>query len=96
MNLGVTIKNRRKHKDLSQDQLAVKCGITQTYLSQIENNQKDPSLVILKKMATVLGIPLPVLFFQSMTEEDIQHGKRDVYKVLGPAIKNIINEIFFV
>ena len=48
MNLGNVIKNTRKKKGQTQTEFASLCGITQTYLSQIENNSKEPNLSILK------------------------------------------------
>ncbi|WP_373262779.1 helix-turn-helix domain-containing protein, partial [Bacteroides thetaiotaomicron] len=43
MNIGKIIKETRKSKGLKQQSFAKMCGITQTYLSQIENNVKDPT-----------------------------------------------------
>ncbi len=94
MNLGNTIKDIRKHKSYTQTEFALECGITQTYLSQIENNQKEPNLSVLKTIAEKLAIPLPILFFLSITEEDVQPGKREIFNVISPTVKNIINEIF--
>ena len=36
MDLGITIKNIRKQKKQTQSEFATSCGITQTYLSQID------------------------------------------------------------
>ena len=94
MDLGKTIKDLRKQKGLTQGQFAIECDITQTYLSQIENNQRDPNLSVLKTISEKLEIPLPILFFQSMTEEDIKSDKREIFRMIGPDIKNIIDEVF--
>lgn len=75
MDLGNTIRYKRKELGLNQGQFAHACGITQTYLSQLEHNQKEPNLSTLKAIAEVLQLPLPILFFLSMTEEDIQPKK---------------------
>jgi transcriptional regulator with XRE-family HTH domain len=96
MNLGNTIQDIRKHKGYTQGKFALECGITQTYLSQIENNQKEPNLSVLKTIADKLLVPLPILFFLSITEEDVQPGKREIFKAIEPAVKKIIDEIFTV
>lgn len=96
MNLGNTIKDIRKYKGYTQGDFAMECGITQTYLSQIENNQKEPNLSVLKKIAKKLVVPLPILFFLSITEEDVQPEKREMFNTISPTVKNIINEIFTV
>jgi transcriptional regulator with XRE-family HTH domain len=78
MDLGSIIKDIRKQKGQTQNEFASLCGITQTYLSQIESNSKEPNLSTLKTISNNLNIPLPILFFLSMTEEDVQPNKREV------------------
>lgn len=94
MNLGTVIKDTRKQKMLSQVEFSALCGITQTYLSQIEGNLKDPNLSTLKVISEKLEIPLPILFFLSLTREDIQEKKREAFDILGPPVKSLINEFF--
>lgn len=96
MNLGNAIKGIRKQKGLTQIELASLCNITQTYLSQIENNSKEPNLSILKSISNNLKIPLPIIFFLSLTEEDIQPNKRDAFKIISPSINSLVNEFFTV
>ncbi|MFX3625825.1 MAG: helix-turn-helix domain-containing protein [bacterium] len=94
MDLGNTIKKIRKQKGLTQLEFASSSGITQTYLSQIENNQRDPNLSTIKLLSKSLNIPIPVLFFLSMTEEDIPPHKRDAFKIISPSINSLVNEFF--
>ncbi|MFN5848632.1 MAG: helix-turn-helix domain-containing protein, partial [Chitinophagales bacterium] len=70
MNLGVTIKKIRQQKGQSQIEFASVVGITQTYLSQIENDVREPNLSTLKKISTHLALPLPILFFLALSETD--------------------------
>lgn len=86
MDLGNTIKKIRKNKGFTQDQFATICGISQTYLSQIENNQKEPNLSILKTIAEKLSLPLPILFFQSLTEDDVHPEKKEFFNAIGPQL----------
>ena len=44
MNLGQAIKDLRKTKGIKQGDFAIECGITPAYLSQIENNKREPNL----------------------------------------------------
>ncbi|QSB26292.1 helix-turn-helix domain-containing protein [Flavobacterium sp. CLA17] len=94
MDLGIVIKNMRKQRKLTQSEFASLCGITQTYLSQIEGNHKEPNLSILKTISEKLNIPLPILFFQSLTEEDIQPNKRKAFEIISPSVKSLVNEFF--
>ena len=68
MNIGKVIKDTRKQRRQTQTEFALSCGITQTYLSQIENNVKEPNLSTLKTISANLDIPLPIMFFMSLNE----------------------------
>ena len=94
MDLGKTIKEIRKNRKLSQKVFASQCDISQTYLSQIENSQREPKLSTLKTICLVLEIPLSVLFFLSTTEEDIKPDKRKLFSIINNSINNLISDGF--
>jgi transcriptional regulator with XRE-family HTH domain len=94
MDLGTTIKNLRKQGGQTQTEFATICGITQTYLSQIENNQKEPNLSVLAEISKQLNIPVPILFFLSLNEEDVPANKRQTFMIMAQPIKSFINELF--
>src|ERR1022692_1944116 len=92
MDLGTTIQQIRKQKGIRQNTFAVLCDLSQTYLSQIENNQKEPNISTLKQIATQLDIPLPILFFLSLDENDIPLAKRQAFNMIGPSVKTLMHE----
>lgn len=96
MDLGIVIKNIRKQKGQTQDEFATICGITQTYLSQIESNLKEPNLSTLKSIADKLNVPLPILFYLSLNEEDITPHKRKAFEIINPSVKSLVSEFFTV
>lgn len=96
MDLGTTIKNIRKQRGLTQEEFATKCSISQTYLSQVENNQREPNLSTLKAIGEELKVPLPILFFLSLTDEDVQPAKRKAFSIVNPSVKSLVNEFFVV
>lgn len=96
MDLGNQIKNTRKQKGLTQAEFALSVGITQTYLSQIESNLKEPNLSTLKSISEGLDLPLPILFFLSMTEDDVRPNKRNAFKIVSPSVNSLVNEFFAV
>lgn len=91
MDIGNTIKELRRQKGLKQNELAEKAQITQAYLSKIENNSKEPTISSLKAIANSLDVPLPILFFRSMTIEDVEPEKRIAFEILLPSIKGIVD-----
>ena len=96
MNLGNAIKSRRVSKGINQLELANRCNITQSYLSQIENNLKEPNLSTLKKIAEVLEVPLPLLFFLSLDENDVAEEKRRDFIIINNSIKSLVSSYFLV
>ncbi len=94
MDLGIQIRIIRKQKGLTQNEFASLCSITQTYLSQIESNSKEPNLSTLRVISEKLNVPLPILFFQSMTVDDVQPQKREAFEIISPSIKSLVNEFF--
>lgn len=84
MNLGNTIAQLREKRGIKQGQLADTLGISQTYLSQIENNKKLPNIALLERVGAELSIPLPFLFFLSLDEKDISKDKLFYFKQLDP------------
>jgi transcriptional regulator with XRE-family HTH domain len=55
--LGMTLKRLRIKAGLTQDGLARKAGVTYAYISMLESGaKKNPSLVLVKKLAKALGV----------------------------------------
>ena len=55
------LKSIREIRNLSQEQLALICNIDRTYIGRIENLKRNPSLIILQKIADGLEISLSEL-----------------------------------
>ena len=62
MLLGMRIKEIRKAKQLSQEQLSDKVGISPKYLSRIEMGKGNPSLDMLERMSVILDVQLKDFF----------------------------------
>ncbi len=56
------IRLLRKEKDISQEELAKKCGVTRQTINAIENNKYDPTLALAFKLSKVLGVTVDELF----------------------------------
>ena len=55
------LKAIREERNLSQEDLALLCGIDRTYIGRIERLERKPPIVILEKIANGLGIKLKEL-----------------------------------
>ncbi len=94
MEIGQAIKTIRKSKGFKQKDLSERCEITQTYLSLIEHGKRNPNINLIEKISAILGVPVPVIYFQSLTENDVENSKKDVFRIVSPTINELINNIF--
>ena len=93
-SLGEIVTEIRKYKKFSQSALADLLGITQAYLSQIENDQKFPSNALLKKISNIFQIPVSVLMYLTIQENEVPEEKRLAWRMLQPTINALIASVF--
>lgn len=94
MKIGTVIKEARQKRGIKQYELAKLSGITQTYLSQIESNEKEPNMSTLKIISSHVNLPIPILFFLSLDENDVELEKREAFKLIDQPVKLLIKEFF--
>lgn len=73
--MGRMIRETRKAKGMTLEDVARDAGIGRSTLSKIENNQTRPSFDIIRRLMQSLGLETPQLFLQS-AKSDIS-GRRD-------------------
>lgn len=89
MNIGSAIKSIRKKLAITQYELAEKCELSQTSLSQIETGIKRPSQRTISKVCSVLDIPESIIYIVAMQQTDVSPSKRGVYELVYPSIKSL-------
>lgn len=96
MNVGVSIRKIRKERtpQLNQMEFAKLIGITQTYLSQIETGAKTPNISVLETISKEFQIPLAIIFWLGIQEDDILEHKREYFRFLKPTVDAMIDEFF--
>ena len=60
--LGMRIACLRKKRGLSQLDLSLASGVSKNYLSDLENGRRNPSVLLLQRIASALGVSLEKLF----------------------------------
>ena len=60
-----SIRVRRKELDLSQEELAKRCGVSRQTINAIENNKYDPTLALAFSLARELQVTVDELFISS-------------------------------
>jgi transcriptional regulator with XRE-family HTH domain len=59
--VGENIRQLRKKRGLSQEQLAFRADINASYMGQVERGEKNPTIDVLSKIANALQTPLEIL-----------------------------------
>lgn len=62
--LAGNVKALRLAQAMSQEELAFQAGLDRTYISQIERGISNPSVLVLVKLSSILGVELPELFIK--------------------------------
>jgi len=62
---GQNVKKVREQKAWSQDRLSEETGLHRTYISGIERGVRNPTIEIVQKLATALGVEVQDLFINS-------------------------------
>lgn len=62
MKVIIELKKVRKEKGYSLEKLSKMTGISKSHLNYIENNQKEPAISILIRIALVLNVRLEELY----------------------------------
>lgn len=85
MTLGEKIKQLRKEKNISQEQLSNYLGINRNFLSRIETNKSEPNASILKKICflfnTNLNYLLDIFYEKNNTNEKINYIYNNCYSL---------------
>ncbi|MEZ5901215.1 MAG: helix-turn-helix transcriptional regulator [Hyphomicrobiaceae bacterium] len=55
--LGLNLKKLREEQGFSQESFADHCGLHRTYISGIERGVRNPTVVILDRIAKALKVP---------------------------------------
>jgi len=88
--LGDTLKRTRNIYGITASQMSKQLGISASYLSEIENGKKHPSVELLQKYADIYGIKLSSLILLSESIEEAKE-KKDGPAFIRQLMLNLIN-----
>lgn len=64
-NFGVRVRSARLALGLSQEKMALDCGLDRTYVSSVERGKRNVSLVNIHKLASALGVTASDLLLEN-------------------------------
>jgi transcriptional regulator with XRE-family HTH domain len=62
VRIGLNVQRLRRDKGFSQEELASRADIHQTYLSGVERGKRNASVLVLERIAKALGVDIDELF----------------------------------
>ncbi|MFG1301944.1 helix-turn-helix transcriptional regulator [Xanthobacter sp. V3C-3] len=62
--VGQNVQKLRRDRDLSQEELAHRANVHQTYLSGVESGKRNPSVMVLERIAIALEVDISDFFRQ--------------------------------
>lgn len=68
IQFGARVAELRKQLNISQEELAERCGVHRTYIGSIERGEKSPTLNTIEKFARGLNVSLLELFGFTLSE----------------------------
>lgn len=73
--IGETLKYLRVFNDYTMIKLARELDLSQSYISEIENGKKQPTLQVIDKYAKLFDIkPSTILLFSEALDKDKEHS----------------------
>lgn len=88
MDLGKAIKTIRVSKGLTQRQLAMAIGCSETNMLFMKTGRTFPRKSKIDAICKVLGIPVSYLLMFSITQDDIPEGKQSLYTSIVEPMRN--------
>lgn len=85
MNFGQRLKQERKKRDLTLDELQQKCGVSRSMLSKIERGEKNPTIAVVAEIARGLDVTVSQLLGEDEEQEVIMIKKDQRYTYKDPA-----------
>jgi len=91
--LGRRIRQLRKIRTMTQEQLGERAGVDYKYLGGIERGERNPSTENLAKIAKALGVKIHEIFVFDHEIEDMRLLKKSIDELLKEANKKEIKTI---
>jgi transcriptional regulator with XRE-family HTH domain len=89
MSIGEALRLIRSINDLTQKELADELDLSSSYVSELERNNRDPSLSVLQKYAEFFEVPVSSLLMFAENIDDRKRG-RSAKKVVSSGLLKLM------
>lgn len=103
MQIGDRLRKLRREKKLTTTQLSKQSGVTQSTISEIENNNRSPQLDTLEKICQALEISMTELLYEAQNDSfSLTDEERLILKVFyqlnieeREALKTLVTSLLY-
>jgi transcriptional regulator with XRE-family HTH domain len=90
MNAGHAIRFCRQQRQLSIPALAERVGLSPSYISLLERNERDPPLSTLQRLSKALAVPLSVMVFIGTSTAELESLSPEIAEKLAAATMKLL------
>lgn len=93
MDLGQAVKTLRQKQNLTQVQLAERCGMSTNAICSLETGKSYPPKATVERLCEALGLPTAYFLMATIEENDFPEEKRVLYRaLLEPLRKELLSD----
>lgn len=74
--IGLNVRRLRLGREMSQEALAFEADIALNYLSEIERGRRNPTVLIVDRLAKALGVPIALLVVATSERDSLPKNLR--------------------
>lgn len=89
MDFGKKVQTLRKNHNISQENLAILLKINRNYLSRIETGKSEPTLSIIRDIATFFNVDVATLMDMNSSNDLDTNGK---IKIITEECSHLMND----
>ena len=89
MDFGKKVQTLRKNHNISQENLAILLKINRNYLSRIETGKSEPTLSIIRDIATFFNVDVATLMDMNSSNDLYTNGK---IKIITEECSHLMND----
>lgn len=85
--IGYRVKSLREERKMSISELSTKSGVAKSYISSLERNlQTNPTILVLEKIAKILGIKVDALLYEQRDKNMDEEWMQIMQEIMGSGI----------
>ncbi|KWW14068.1 transcriptional regulator [Peribacillus simplex] len=85
--IGYRVKSLREERKMSISELSTKSGVAKSYISSLERNlQTNPTILVLEKIAKILGIKVDALLYEQGDKNMDEEWMQIMQEIMGSGI----------